>query len=364
MNKGNDCTLESLMLNESFQAWLAGKTSKTESQKWNQWLNSNPFNKEIYKEALALWNLVHFKPAPLPDVEQELKKLCSKVDLQTSRLSDRSQLFTRNYRFQQEANKSKYWLGLSAVAAVIVILTLFFGKELYFHNSTEQQSYKIVSTRFGERTTINLPDNTTIILNANSTLYYPEVWTKKIKREVKLSGEAYFDVSAQPQEQQTEFTVHTKDGSITVLGTRFNVYERGKGTQVVLEKGIIEAKTKKATDNSVKYSAAVQLHPGQILHFHRGDRKLHPRSTNVQPYVTWWKKAFVLKQTPFSEVVQRLEETYGIQIRVTDKKLLSRALSGSIENSDLKIILEALSKVLQVPVKYKGNSVIFGRFPA
>ncbi|MGH7457451.1 MAG: DUF4974 domain-containing protein, partial [bacterium] len=75
---------------------------------------------------------------------------------------------------------------------------------------------------------------------------------------------------------------------------------------------------------------------------------------------TWWRDHLILEDTPFEQVVHRLEETYGIEVKVKDKRLLRRTLSGSIENRDLEVIIEALAKALRVPVHREGQAVVFG----
>ncbi|MBS1607146.1 MAG: FecR domain-containing protein [Bacteroidetes bacterium] len=64
-----------------------------------------------------------------------------------------------------------------------------------------------------------LPDSTQVWLNASSTLEFPAHFTTE-KREVTLSGEAYFDVR---HSERGPFIIHTGKISTTVLGTSFNI---------------------------------------------------------------------------------------------------------------------------------------------
>ncbi len=68
----------------------------------------------------------------------------------------------------------------------------------------------------------------------------------------------------------------------------------------------------------------------------------------------------ILEQTPFKEIVRRLEETYGVTVKVSDRRLLQRTLSGSIENQNLEIVTDALANALEVPVRRDGEVIIFG----
>jgi len=58
--------------------------------------------------------------------------------------------------------------------------------------------------------------------------------------------------------------------------------------------------------------------------------------------------------------VQRLEETFGIEIEVRGKELPNRTISGSVENRNIRIIADALAVGLGVPVEYSDEKIIFG----
>src|SRR5882757_5500278 len=75
--------------------------------------------------------------------------------------------------------------------------------------TTERSEYKYLL----------LPDSTQVWLNASSSLEFPDHF-KPGKREVILSGEAYFDVK---HADKSPFVIHTGKISTTVLGTAFNI---------------------------------------------------------------------------------------------------------------------------------------------
>jgi ferric-dicitrate binding protein FerR (iron transport regulator) len=129
---------------------------------------------------------------------------------------------------------------------------------------------------------------------------------------------------------------------------------------VVVEEGGVEVAVADTISLSKIPVAEVQLRPGNMLQFRKGSRLLRPQLVNVSLYTTWWRDHLILEDTPFEQVIHRLEETYGIRIEVKDQSLLRRTLSGSIENRSLDVIVEALAKALRVPVRREGQVVIFG----
>ena len=89
----------------------------------------------------------------------------------------------------------------------------------------------IYETNFGETKTITLLDDSQVILNSKSTIVFNENDWKK-GRQLTLDGEAYFKV-----EKGNTFTVNTNNGSVTVLGTQFNVNSTNDFFDVVCYEG-------------------------------------------------------------------------------------------------------------------------------
>jgi ferric-dicitrate binding protein FerR (iron transport regulator) len=174
---------------------------------------------------------------------------------------------------------------------------------------------------------------------------------------VELQGEAYFSL-APPEKPRPEFWVHTSDGVVKVMGTQFAVYERGRGTRVVVETGKVHVA---AVEAPSELDREVVLPAGHLLQFQKDGPLPQPKMVSVHPYVTWWRDEMVFESVPFKEIVQRLEETYGVEVRVSDPRLLERTLSGSIENQSLFVVTQALAKALRVSVKRNGRTVTFGR---
>lgn len=290
-----------------------------------------------------------YRPEPLPEMDREWQKLKTRLNLENTRVP--SAIVTSRHRRRHEA-----WVRFGAVAFVVILLSIFIFRTKVLQNwtaRTDQAEFQEVSTGFGQRATITLPD-ATIILNANSTLRYPTNWSATATRQFDVNGEVYFNVVKQTR-TPINMLVQTRDGIMTVVGTRFAVYERGKGTRVVVEKGAVEVSCS-AGETDTK----VLLQSDHLLQFQKGDQKLEPHRVNVAPYVTWWQEQLKFEQTPFREIAQRLEETYGIQVEVKDQRLLQRTLSGSIENQNLAVVISALAEALRVPVEHKGPSIIFG----
>ncbi|MEL7343056.1 MAG: FecR domain-containing protein, partial [Bacteroidota bacterium] len=121
---------------------------------------------------------------------------------------------------------------ISVAAAVIVLASVAF----LLRDTT--QTY---TTSIGGKEIVSLPDGSTVQLNANSSLSFdPADWEDE--RSVQLDGEAFFSVA-----EGKTFTVQTDQGSVSVLGTSFNVHDRPESWSVQCYTGKVEVKSQTQT---------------------------------------------------------------------------------------------------------------------
>ena len=145
----------------------------------------------------------------------------------------------------------KRFIILSFLALLILTtgVVYLFSQKRSTKFSTEQAISSIV-TKNGNRSKIVLPDGSQVWLNAGSNLDYNNSTFNKELREVSLNGEAYFDVTKNPDKP---FIIHTKKMDIKVLGTVFNVrsYSDEKTAEAALIKGSIEVTLKDRKDQKI-----------------------------------------------------------------------------------------------------------------
>ncbi len=111
--------------------------------------------------------------------------------------------------------KSFYKYGMAAMIAVCMVLSAL----LLMKNSGEEIIY-VVNTGYQSMDSVRLADGTKVMLNAGSRLTYPKEFSGE-KREVQLSGQAFFEVTP---DKTHPFVVKTQKMDVTVLGTSFEVF--------------------------------------------------------------------------------------------------------------------------------------------
>ncbi|WP_297763145.1 FecR family protein, partial [uncultured Muriicola sp.] len=196
------------------------------------------------------------------------------------------------------------------IASVLVIgISVYF---MFFLNAATT-----IETAVGEKITIVLPDASTVNLNAASEIsYVKKEWDNK--RLIKLFGEAFFDVA-----NGSVFEVVTSEGTITVLGTEFNVKQR----ETTLEVACFEGKVRVDVGGVSEI-----LEVGDQLFLRKGKIRLL-RTQEELP--SWTKNVSSFEREPFEEVLKELERHFKIQVKYEIKGQKETLFTGGFEHDNL-----------------------------
>ena len=223
-----------------------------------------------------------------------------------------------------------------SIAASIILL---FG--LFSILSTDVITHE---TDFGETKTISLLDGSEVILNSKSILTFNESdWEKS--RKLTLDGEAYFMV-----ERGSTFTVNTNNGSVTVLGTQFNVNSKNDFFDVVCYEGKV-----RVNSNTSDYI----LLPTNSFRKINGNSSESSMTQLLQP--TWIDGESTFKSVPIKYVITALEDQYNIKI---DSESIdnSTIFSGSFPHKNLNIALVTVFDALKMMYNEKEKRNIKLRY--
>ena len=224
----------------------------------------------------------------------------------------------------------KLW-RLAAAIAVIFIAS-------YFYISTLDES---VSTQYAERSEVRLPDNSEIILNADSRITYSEKnWDKE--RNISLQGEAFFKVA-----KGQKFTVATNDGLVTVLGTQFNVENRKGFFEVTCYEGLVSV---------IFNGEETKLPAGNSFIAINGSVLKTESPVNTTP--SWMSNESTFKSIPLNYVLDEFERQYDVKIK-TQNVNLEQLFTGSFSNTNINLALQSISTPSQIKYELEGNNVLF-----
>ncbi|MCE6990199.1 FecR family protein [Dyadobacter sp. CY323] len=232
-------------------------------------------------------------------------------------------------------------------ASVILVLACFVGWLL-----RDEILYQNYATAYGEVRKVDLPDGSKVVLNANSRLFVPRFGFGDEKREVRLSGEASFNV-IHTQNHQRFIVLTDKHVNIEVLGTEFNVYARPRGTQVVLNKGKVQLNYLEGNADKI-----LTMKPGDLVTVD-GNGAANVRKTAQPANFSAWKfHRFIFENTSLSEIGIQLQEHFGTKIIIQDQALSDLTISGSFTAMDAEELLDILSEPSDFIYEKKGKNKI------
>lgn len=223
-----------------------------------------------------------------------------------------------------------------AAAAVVVGVLVIAGLQIFYQPVDNQQTLLVVEhLDAAEPKLVQLPDGSKVWLNAHSRLIYPDFFSNN-KREVKLEGQAFFEVS---HDAEKPFLVATKNLTTTVLGTSFdiNAYSKNESVEVSLFTGKVEVKNE--ADNK-KW----QLKPNEQLTYSSENKMGSVRTFNPEIYAIWRTGEMNFEDIPMADVVEVLKKQYpDATLEFSDDRLLTTSLSATFETSDaIEDILELI----------------------
>ncbi|MGZ3912551.1 MAG: FecR family protein [Flavisolibacter sp.] len=235
---------------------------------------------------------------------------------------------------------------------------------------TPEKNFSEVSTRYGSKTRLVLPDSTVVWLNAGSKLTYNDHFGVS-NRNTTLTGEAYFDV----KKSTIPFTISSNGLHIRVLGTAFNVksYPNEKATETSLIRGRVEVTHDKRPGEifilKPNEKLVIANEPGEEK-VSTGREKLEPKVLlgnlthtldNKIMETSWVENKLVFQDESFEEVARKMERWYNVRIEIRDEKLARSHLSGTFENEDIKQALAALSIAFPFNFVINGNAITITR---
>ena len=223
----------------------------------------------------------------------------------------------------------KKWLPISIAASILICCSTF------FFYSKNQRSY---NTIVAESIQFSLPDNSSVWLNAKSEISHNKDWNNS--RDIELHGEAYFEVA-----KGKKFTVKTSQGTVTVLGTKFNVKQREQYFEVHCFEGSVSVSYK---NYKTVLKANDMFSSKQV-----GKQKQAINKPN------WLAKQSIFENSSLNNVLTDISLHYDIEFKKhkTIEKLALKYTGSYTYTDDLITVLDVLCKSLNLDYSIKNKSV-------
>ncbi|VAV93546.1 hypothetical protein MNBD_ALPHA01-1962 [hydrothermal vent metagenome] len=203
------------------------------------------------------------------------------------------------------------------------------------------------STEVGELADIILDDGSHLVLNTNSQVH---IDLQKDKRVVYLKhGEVYFDVA---KDKSRPFYVETAGGLVRVLGTKFNIRQRGGHSDVtVLEGsvGVVDYGVMK--NNMAEILLDATLKPNQRFSLGNDGVDNVAFPVNSRAVLSWRDRKLIYNGESFATLVEDINRYYDVEIRIGDPVLNDIEVVAILKVEDRATTLKALEKAFDVTAR-------------
>ncbi len=342
--KGMDAGIEELILKQA-----DGQLSDSEAVFLRAWIETSVDNRNLYLDyilTIEAERILNYESL----FEKTRERIWENLD--------------RRIRISEPRNRSRGYGILRYAAAVAVLMGLFY----WFWSKSEPETVPelpyTLNVPMGSKAQLLLPDGSNVWLNAGSSISYNRDFGIA-NRDVKLTGEAYFDVR---ENTAIPFRIEAEKLKIEVLGTKFNVksYADDISDRITLLEGSLEVCLIHNPDTKVR------IKPDQQIQYTKGEEVFSIKKVRAVEFTSWMSVGAQLSgsniskkyspfpnavlssahetmvhnlffdEEPLGQIIRDLERAFDVRISVRDSTELERKYYGDFRNG------ESLEEILSV----------------
>lgn len=350
--------IEDFLADESFRLWMR---SKNDMAGWEDWTLDHPKRAKLVEEA-RLWLLA--MKVPEHDLTQE--QLDDALQNTWLKIEQKEQSPKRENKLIKVWNDG--WFIKIAAVLVLGLLSFYAYTNYFTAANTDFYQEQIVAhaeadglleqiNNSNKPQIINLSDGSSVLLQPKSKLSYPKVFMGN-ERKVYLSGEAFFEISKNPQKP---FFVHANEVVTKVVGTSFRIkaYTNDSDVEVLVRTGKVKVNSEKAHSESSQKE--IVLLPNQALRFERKNqtfKKITDITTDksISSSVRSIEQlSFDFTDIPVSQILKTIELAYSVEIDYPKQELKKCHLTTSLNDQPLPEKLKIICKSIGNNSSYTMN---------
>ena len=201
---------------------------------------------------------------------------------------------------------------------------------------------KTVECPVGEHKLAQLPDGSTVEMNAGSVLaYYPLKW--KLERKLRFEGEGYFNVK-----KGKKFFVISKQGTTQVMGTSFNIYSRDDEYRVTCLTGKVQVSSGNEEQVILLPNNHAELEKGKLV---------VKEMFKAEKSISWVNNQFFFEGRPLKEVIDEIERQYAVTIQL-DPSLDNRNFGSNFSKKySVEMVLDFVCKTMNLKFVKQSENV-------
>jgi len=354
--------------------YFEDKASEEEVALISEWLGSTENRNKCENNLHLLWKELDTDAKNTEiDLEALLDRIHHSIHLKSGKRTT-EKVFRKRHNTATSFNH--IILNLGRIAAILLFPVMgYIGWELVSQNMWEKNQaevlYNEIKCPLGAISKFELPDGTRGVLNNGSTLKYPVKFSGSA-REVKLYGEAFFDVQ---HYRKRPFIIRTVGLDVKVLGTRLNVYSYPDEDyqEITLESGSLElllldgdqlvtvAEMKSGQHVVYNFSDGgsdvrveskdkdpVKLEEQIVYRLEKGE--IYLKNDETEQYTGWKDGKLVLRNDPMPILLKRMERWYSVKFNIMDERINNYTYWATFGPESIDQVLNLLS--LTGPMKF------------
>lgn len=284
-----------------FARWRSGQMTKSQIETMEAWLRSAPENAEALEEIARVWDGVE----------------AARRDPGIMALREKA---------KRDARRGQATTIFRRAAAIVVFVAVGLAGGLWYAGTSGPTTY---ATRLGEQSTVHLRDGSKVTLDTDSEV---RIWRTTSRRRLELvRGRAFFEVA---KDARHPFVVGTSSGSVTAVGTAFDVRSDAGGMRVVLVEGRVRIEPAELPNKAVEMTAG---------HAFIGDRhgwRLAKVDTLAE--ASWVTGRLVFHEEQLSVIAEELNRYSPDRITIADPAIGWRRLSAVLKSGDTEAFVKSV----------------------
>ncbi len=301
-------------MEEVLAKYFSGEASKDEISLVEKWRSESKTNAESFFEAKSAWVISQPETAPPAHILDEI---------------------LNEPQRKQVPFIMQSWVKYASAAVLILAISL-----LFILNQRDDGS-NIINQSLADGSKVSLHENSSIEI----------ISFDESKREVKVTGKAYFDIA---KDESRPFIIHTSNAKVEVLGTSFVVDTYGAKTEVSVESGVVELTKNLATSGDVSVKL-IKGETGLVSDTNIGIIKKNISDLN---YLAWKTKVIVFDEATMAEVEKVIEDVYGIDIKFDNPAFKDCKLTAKFNKKKPKDAIEIIARTFGIQYEYSDNQAI------
>ncbi len=365
MNQYHDYCLEDFVLDARFQQWVRYQ-QPTDSGFWETYIENNPQQSNDIKRAQTLLQSVYHRyESRLDDAEIafEIQKLVTKA--RASKSEDQPNNIDEAPIVTFSPQKRFVWVWRVAAAIVLGLSWWYWTSQSpvsQYEQMVEGQSLIEKTNQTTQWQAVTLSDGSKVMLEPNARLSFAQQFSPD-KREVYLSGSAFFEVTKDPKRP---FLVYANELVTKVIGTSFMIKapDNEQETTVEVKEGRVSVFRKTDLQNLKtdigQESKGLVLTANQKVVFESESSRMTKTLRDTPEIVTPAAElpSFEFRNTPVSEVLTILEKAYQVDILFDEELLAGCPLTATLTDQPLFEKLTIICQAIEAQYEVLDGQIV------